>query len=390
MKKNCIGFIFGGDSAENEVSIVTTLGLEKLMKGVSTFTPEFIYISTDNKFFYVKRKDMNVDYFKSENVIKSENEILILHGGDIVYKNRVLNKKLFHLNAIINCCHGGYGENGALAGYMQMCSIPFSTFSSTALGISMDKNLFKHIMKSVGVLVPSWIVIYKKDWKDDKSEVIEKIQGLKFPVIVKPNSSGSSLGITVVKNIDELYSSLDVAFEFDNTLIVEKLVENKVEFNCCVLGGSKEMIVSDVDQIEEKGDMFTFSDKYIGDSSSSKNNTMKSSSKKSVSGMESAKRLLPAPITVSLKDKIQESSAIVFKTLGLSGISRVDFLYDQKKKKLYVGEVNAVPGSLALYFFKNTKIGVLGVINKLINIALEEYNSKVKVDDKFIPKIFRV
>lgn len=389
MKKNIVGFIFGGNSAENEVSVVTTLGIDKIMKGVSNFSPEYIYMSKENKFFYIKRSEMNVDTFKSGDYLKKENEILILHGGDVIFKNHKIKKKLFHLSACVNCCHGGAGEDGNLSGYFNILSIPFSTSSHTALGIAMDKNLFKLAVKSMGILSANWVHFSRYDWQNFKSEIIHKISQLKFPLIVKPNASGSSLGINIARNLDELNSMIDIAFEFDNSVIVEKLIENKTEFNCAVIGNENEIIVSDVDQIEEKGDMFSFQDKYIGNCNDKPVKNVNSSSKKLGGGMESVKRLLPAPISNNLKDKIQETSAKIFKTLGLSGVVRIDFLYDNSKKKLYVGEVNAVPGSLALYFFKNSKIGVLGVINKLINIAKNSSENNVSVNEKFIPKIFR-
>jgi len=395
MQKSYVGFIFGGDSAESDVSVVTALGLEKQIRGTIEFEPVFIYISRQNKFYYVPCNLMNVDTFKNVEYSLRNYEVKLIDGGGVKRIRGLSKKVLFSLDAIVNCCHGGAGENGVLSGYLKMLNIPFSTASHLSLGLAMDKNLFKLVLRSSGILVPNWVYFSSNDYTKNKDEIVSSVIALRFPVIVKPNASGSSLGVTIVSSIEELDEAILVALEFDSSVIVEKLVQNKVEFNCAVLGGGDEIIVSDVDQIENNHDLFSFADKYIG-SNENKNPSQNrqitkiynNHSKKSVKGMESASRLIPAPISSQLTHKIQSMSAEVFKLLGLSGISRVDFLYDKKKKKLYVGEINSVPGSMALYFFSRSKLGCRGVISKLVQIAKNEYKRNKSVSEKFIPKIF--
>lgn len=395
MQKSYVGFIFGGNSAESDVSVVTALGLEKQIRGTIEFEPVFIYISRENKFYYVPCSYMRVDTFKNVADRLRKFEIDFVRGGGVRKVHGLKRKLLFSLDAIVNCCHGGAGENGELSGYFKLLDIPFSTASHLALGLAMDKNLFKLALRSSGILVPSWVYFSGFEYSKNKDEIISKVVALRFPVIVKPNASGSSLGVTIVGSVEELEEAVLVALEFDSSVVVEKLVQNKVEFNCAVLGGGEEIIVSDVDQIENNHNLFSFADKYIGSPSDKGGLQSGQISKigtgnnaKSLKGMESAARLIPAPISDGLTHKIQSVSAQVFKLLRLSGISRVDFLYDKKKKKLYVGEINAVPGSMALYFFSRSKLGCRGVISKLIEIAKSERKRNKSVNEKFIPKIF--
>ena len=389
MQKKYVGFVFGGESAESDVSVVTMLGLEKQLRGVSEFEPIFLYVSKDLDFYLVPSKFMVIDSFKNPQKTLSKFQVVIEKGGIVRRKKSIKKTKLFVLDAVINCMHGGVGESGQMSGLFQVLQIPFSTYSSLAMGLSMNKNLFKLVLRSSGILVPNWVYFSKKDWESGYDKIKEKVAFLRYPVVVKPNASGSSLGVRVVTSEDELDSAINIAFEFDCEVIIEKFVHNKVEFNCAVLGGRDGVIVSDVDEIESNSKLFSFEEKYIGSSSEEK--SQKNSqipNKKTSKGMEFAPRLLPAPISPSLTEKIQEISALVFKTLGLSGISRVDFLYDKKKKKLYVGEINAVPGSMALYFFKKSKLGIHGVISKLVQIAKNEHTKSVIVDKQFVPKIF--
>ena len=390
MLKNYVGFVFGGESAESDVSVVTALGLEKQTRGFCEFEPMFLYVSSDLEFYAVPRDLMKVETFKNPKVQLKKHQVFFEKGGIVRKKNSLTKTKLFVLDAVVNCTHGGYGESGELSGFMKMLDIPFSTFSPLAMALSMNKNLFKTIMRASGILVPNWVYFSKSDWLKNRDELCSKIESMRFPVVVKPNSSGSSLGVVVASSMNELYDGIDVAFKFDSHVIVEKCIQNKVEFNCAVLGDTSSAVVSDIDQIETGGKFFSFNDKYIGNAGSCSETSKNSitEQKKNSKGMEFAPRLLPAPISDSLTQKIQHISADVFKVLGLSGISRVDFLYDKKKKKLYVGEINAVPGSMALYFFRRTKLGVHGVLSKLVKIAKAEHGRKLVLDQKFIPEIF--
>ena len=387
MQKLNVGFVFGGDSAESDVSVISMLIMEKTVRKIIDIEPYYLYLSKQNEFYLIDKNDMVIDTFKEENVKRLKNKIELLKGAKVCIQ-KGLKRKYICIDTIINVTHGGVGENGVLSGYFELLKIKNSTYNHTALGVCMDKNLFKNVARGLNILVPDFTCFSKKEWEENRDYCIDNISALKLPLVVKPNASGSSLGVTVIKDFGELEEAVSVAFEFDNRVIVEKFIMNKVEFNCAVLGDENEVIVSDVDQVLKDSELFSFQDKYIGssDSAPTKNELGSKMGGKSL-GMEGAS-LLPAPIGAGLTKKIQDISAKLFSELGLSGIVRVDFLYDKNKKKLYVGEINSIPGSMALYFFQKSSIGSVGVIKKLIDIGLASQNNKVKIDSKFIPKIF--
>ena len=389
MQTQHIGFVFGGNSPEREVSILTMLQVKRLVGCSSWAVPHYFFLDkTGHGFWHIPSDKLCADLFKCGKLEKVATKVEFVSGGDVFFRGKVIQRKVCHVDAIVNCCHGGFGECGELAGFFKVLGIGFSTSNHVALGLSMDKHLFKCVMKSMGIKTPAWICAKKSDFESDEKaqEMLERmIKKLGEKVIVKPNNSGSSLGVTVPKSKEELLPAIKLAFEFSESVIVEKLVENKIEFNCAVVGGKSGCVASEVDQVITESEMFSFEEKYIG--GEIKPNSKSCASKKGA-GMDNAKRLLPAPISDSLKEKIQQTAKKAFEVLGLGGVARVDFLYDQKSKQLFVGEINAVPGSMALYFFKKSKFDGLSLVRELAQIAIQESNSEKLVSDDFVPKIF--
>ncbi len=385
-----IGFLFGGNSAEREVSIVTMLQVKRIAEISAWAEPHYFFVeSGDCRIFEIDAEDLCPDLFKSKAWQKKAKEVEFLHGGGVKKSGAILQKTMYKLDAVINCCHGGYGESGEFAGFFKVLKIPFSTHSHLALALSMHKHFFKSVMRSAGVLVPRSIFVTKSEFLAPDFETSLKKRLKKFPknVVVKPNDSGSSLGISVATEFGEIMDALSVAFEFSNGCLIEERIENKIEFNCAVVGRNGDTVVSEVDQIESHEKLFSFEEKYIGGGSSvSAKNGARPAGKKC--GMDFAKRCLPAPIDENLKVQIQTTAVKVFEVLGLSGVARVDFLYDEKTHKLFVGEVNAVPGSLALYFFKSSKYDVLWLIEFLVKNAIQESQSEKVIESAFVPKIF--
>ena len=392
MQKKCVGFVFGGASAEREISIVTMLQVKKFASITPSIIPYYFYIDeVSGNFYYLEDKDMiSSTFVTNEKVKEKATKIEFCKNGFVVKRGKLFTKTICKIDAIVNCCHGGIGEGGELAGYFATLNIPFSTTSHTYLGFSMDKNLFKSCMRSWGVKVPDWICFSFYQFNENKDEIIEKVESLGYPLIVKPNASGSSLGITIVNSSSELEEAITVAFEFDDKVIAEKVVKNLVEFNCACLKIDDKIYVSEVDQIEKSDDktIFSFEEKYIGEKDQ---NASKKPAKKAV-GMDNAKRLLPAPISKDMAQKIQKTARLVYENLGASGVARIDFLFDKKKKSLYVGEINAVPGSFGLYFFSGTSIDGISLISAMVKTAIKEHEirtRKLQIKQELIPKIFK-
>ncbi|MBQ9790627.1 MAG: ATP-grasp domain-containing protein [Clostridia bacterium] len=394
-KTRVVGFVFGGDSPESEVSVITMLQMKKFAEMSSWMQAKYFFWDKEgHDFWLIPNGKLAAEIFASGEHKKVSMRVEFGLFGDIFKASGIFRKKVCHVDAVVNCCHGGFGESGELAGLMKCLGIPFSTSNHTALGLSMDKHLFKCAVKTMGIKVPAWVHVTDRDFQTPEvwNSKLEKIKKIGDAWIVKPNDSGSSLGVTVARTEDEIENAVKVAFEFSKSVIIEKLIENKIEFNCGVVGRAGSVVVSEVDQIVSNSEMFSFEDKYIGERGvieHKKNTTRVCGGAKKCAGMAAAKRLLPAPISDDLKTKIQSTATRVFEGLGLSGIARVDFLFDAESQKLFVGEINAVPGSMGIYFFAGSKFDELMLLKKLVDDAEKEQAECLKVKPEFVPKILK-
>jgi D-alanine-D-alanine ligase len=280
----------------------------------------------------------------------------------------------------IFACHGSLGENGKLEAFFEMFGIYSSAGRFDSLAICMNKFLFKQTMKGLDVPVVRGFKLTKKDVKENRERVQMLLKFMKFPVIVKSNNGGSSIGMFVSKNYDEFYENLKSAFEFDEEVLVEKYISNAREFNLAVLGNCDEYEISEIDEPLKEHEILSFSDKYLSGGFGKKSNKMGLGLKNSMAGQS---RRLPADIPEELRNKIRNYAKKIFVSLGLSGIVRIDFLFDEENNKLYVCELNAIPGSLAFYFFKENKILVNKLVQNLINDAMFNKEKNTYFKDEF-------
>ena len=361
--------VFGGDSYEHDISIVTASQIynKTRIDGVNLIK---IYLSKDNRFYFYDSKEFKLTDFKEDN-LKRKNK----HMKEVVFvsgeKNKVFLKNSFRLkeyvcaNDVILACHGGIGENGELVSFFKNLGFGTSAGDVISLGLSMDKFLFKQVMSGLKVPVLAGFKMTKFEFLNEYQKFKYKFNYLGFPLIVKSNKGGSSIGLFVVKNRVELKEKLEMAFEFDDEVLIEKYCDGAREFNVAVIGTIDDFFVSEVDEPMKIHEVLTFADKYV----SGEKSKGKIGSKNS---MVSQKRKLPADISLQLRDKIRGLARKIFVGLKLSGVVRIDFLYSEKNDKVYVCEVNAIPGSLAYYFFEENLITANYLIEKLLDVC--EFN----------------
>ena len=375
--------VFGGKSYEHDISVVTAAQIyNKTRLDSDSLVP--LYISRDNKFYVYRPKKMDIkDFSRSSFNSKGKNFVEVEFVSGV--KNTLFAKTMFGLkefmtaDTAIIACHGGLGENGKLVAFLEMMGISSSSGSSTALGISMNKFLFKQVMKGLDIPTVRGIRVTKTDYEKRREEIEFKLRFLKFPVVIKQNNGGSSIGLFVAENIDEFHSKMQDAFEFDDEILIERYIANTREFNVALIGTSDDFIVSEIDEPLKQSEILSFADKYLsGGGKGKKVNTGKNS-------MASQVRKLPADISDELERKIKKFASKIFENLGLTGVVRIDFLYDEANNKLYVCEVNAVPGSLSYYFFKENNIHMNNLVKRLDKIA--EKNKEIFFNGDFCTKI---
>lgn len=379
--------VFGGKSYEHDISVVTASQIYKRTKLTDIRLIPF-YISRQNKFFIYESDDFCISDFSIEKFSKNKRKFkevcFVTNENNIIFtKTRFGLKEYLKAEIAIFACHGASGENGKLISIFENVNISTSAGSFDALAVCMNKYLFKQTMKGLKIPVVPGFKITKYEFENENEIIEKKLVHLKFPVVIKPNNGGSSIGLFVCENSSDFYNKLEEAFEFDNEILVEKYISNTREFNVALLGTSSEFIVSEVDEPLKKHEVLSFSDKYL-ESDTNKGDKLTGPVKNS---MASSCRKFPAEIDEDLKNKLQKTAKLIFSNLNLSGVVRIDFLYDEENDKIYVCEVNSIPGSLAFYFFNDKKLILNDFVTKLIDIAKQNRDNFSKVNEEFLTKI---
>ncbi len=396
-----IGFIFGGKSAEHEVSVITAMQI------ISAYTKEEcnvlpIFLDKSNNWFVFDAKKVALSDFARDKLdAKIFTPVRLDKGERCLILQRGKRAEKIKLDACVNLCHGGLGENGQLVGEFEACGIPISSGDSSGLGVAFDKVLSKFLCAADGIPVLPCVWFFKDEWENAPTKIIGELNRMKFPLIVKPARQGSSIGISRVNNATELVSAVRVAFEFDNKVLVEHAIENAREFNCSALGmAGDDVMISDVDEPIKKHQFLSFEDKYIGDAKGAsiskfcdakdagddKGGDLKGGIKGGALSASGGRTYLK---DAKLAKKVRELTAQAFRLHGLRGVCRVDFLFDPKRKKLYLNEINTIPGSLAFYFWTRAGMNTIAFVDRLIKIAKTANARKAELKDEYITKLLK-
>lgn len=380
-----VGVIFGGESVEHEVSIISAVqAMYKMDSSKYEIIP--IYISKDRE-WYTGEILKEMETYKDLNLLKryTKNVVLTTKDNSFILQN----KKGFRgivkeLDLVFPIVHGTNVEDGALQGYLRTIGIPFVGSDVSASAIAQDKVFQRLIWEKEDIPMPKLVWFYDTDYTTDKDSVMEKINSLKYPLIVKPATLGSSIGIGTAKNEEELIEKIDEAIRYDKKIVVEEMIPNLTEVNISVLGNSTNASVSELERVLTDNDLLTFEDKYIsgGKKSGLKQGTYSK-------GMASTDRIIPADISDKLKEEIKGYALKAFKALGMSGVVRIDFLVDSKKDKAYINEVNACPGSLSFYLWDKVGKDYPELLDEMINIAIKDYKTRTNKVHSFDSNILQ-
>jgi len=385
MDKKNILLVFGGNSFEHDISIITALTINNKAK-FCDYNILPCYLSKNNEWFLFLKNNLNIKMFKDFKNNFKENGFVEASfiKENIVYKKGLFLKKI-HIEAVVNCCHGGVGENGTLTAFFGMYNIPFSSGSLLAQAVGMDKVISKYIFNELNIITVKSFHFTKDDFINNKEWVINKVKKLSYPVILKPSTLGSSIGIEIAKNENEFLNSMEVALQFDNTILVEKAILNGMrEYNVACIRKGNEVIVSDIDKPKRKDEILSFKDKYIGDEKIENNQKIKG---KKMSGSYIENNISCDDLTQKQIIRLKEIASKVYNELGLFGVVRIDFIMDNKNK-IYLNEINTVPGSLSYFYFipkhfKNMK----EFINCLVENAKYGQMIKDNINKEYITKL---
>ena len=226
----------------------------------------------------------------------------------------------------------------------------------------------KQIMASENIPIVKYTWFFDNEYLEDSDKILKNIKDLGYPVVVKPATLGSSVGINFVKSEKDIESAIEEAISYDTKIVVEKAVSNLLEVNASVLGNYEYQKVSPLEEVMGLDEILSFTDKYLSNSKT----------KGSTKGMAQTSRIVPARISDKLTNDIKETSKKVFRLLNMSGVCRIDYLIDKSNNKFYVNEPNTIPGSLAFYLWKEDGMSYTELLDEIISIAINEYKNKSK------------
>lgn len=369
-----VGVIFGGESVEHEVSIITAV---QAMNFINSQKYEVVPIYIDKKRnWYTGELLREMETYKDlENIGNYAKEVTLTRKDD----EFILQKKHGIFKGVVNTIdvafpivHGKGVEDGSLSGYLETIGIPYVGPSMLGASIGQDKVVQKQVLAAADVPVVNYTWFYDQEYLEDEETILKNIKKLGYPVIVKPARLGSSVGITVAKNEKEVKDAIDEAIKYDEKIVVEKMISNLLELDCAVLGSNNKMECSLIGEMMTKNDFLTFEDKYIGNGGKK---GPKNGNKISTSGFK-----IPADVDKEIEEKIYAEAQKAFRALNLSGVTRFDFLVNKKTKEVFVNEPNTIPGCLAFFFFTPKGKKYPKLLDELINGAIKEYkNSQKKV-----------
>ena len=351
MKKK-IALIFGGRSVERDISVITAVQTYKALDDKRyAVVPIFIYEGD----FYTGNLKTLKDFAP---FVPTAHKKLALVGGTFcqLKKNKLI--PVVKPDVVVNCCHGGEGENGTIAGLLEFNGLAHTSPSVLPSALCMDKAESKIVFDSLFVNTAKGKSFFRQDYEENKEEILNNIENrIDYPMIVKPAHLGSSIGINVATDKDELQFACDVAVEFDDKILVEHRLVGIVEVNCACFRNGNELVISETEQPLSKSDFLTFAEKY------------------STGKLSGGGHIIPAEIG-NLNQQIKEITALLYEKLELDGVVRFDYLVDVEREKIYINEVNTVPGSLAYYLFEKVGISFGEMLDKIIENAESKFLDK--------------
>lgn len=382
-----LGVIFGGESVEHEVSIISAVqAMYKLDNEKYDVVP--IYITKDRQ-WYTGEALKDIETYQDLDLLKrySKNVVLYEQNGRFLLQSKKFPRRIVkEIDMVLPIVHGTNVEDGVLQGYLQSIGIPFVGGDVYASVVGQDKIFMKQVFTCENLPITDYVWFYDVEYNDDNQAILDKVEKLGYPVIIKPCTLGSSVGITIAKNRDELKEAIDTAIGYDNRIVVEKVVDNLMELNISVLGNYENQQVSAIEQVIPTDTFLTYADKYLG---SGKTKGKVSGKFKTSKGIVSTNRVVPAKIEDSLKKEVEDIAVRAFKSLKSSGVVRIDFLVDTKKNKVYVNEVNNIPGSLSFYLWEPIGKDYSELLDDMINIGIKDYKHRIAKTHSFETNILK-
>ena len=388
MKKLRVGVLFGGRSGEHEVSLLSAASvLNAIDKDKYEVVP--IGITKEGRWLTAEH---------AERLLTGQHEARPLRAGDpevtpgaavlekgeavvvppepvrrerglVPFQSEAMTRRAsdraINVDVIFPVLHGTFGEDGTIQGLLELADIPYVGAGVLGSAAGMDKDIMKSLFRAAGLPIVKHVTFLRSEWEVNPKKVQKTVESkLKYPVFVKPANLGSSVGITKAHNRKELPACIDEAAKFDRKIIVEEGVggakKKAREIECSVLGNDQPQasVPGEIVPIKE---FYDYAAKYLD---------------------EGSELVIPAKLTKSETRKVQQLATAAFQAVDCSGLARVDFLMDPKTRKIYLNEINTMPGFTAISMYPKlwaaTGVSYPDLIDRLIQLGLERHAEKMK------------
>jgi len=379
--KSTIGVFFGSKSPEHDVSIITATQVIQALRAMD-FSVVPVYVSSEGSFYLGPDTDNSesetlatVPYFRDnpeENIGQLPAYQLLtqdLDSGLTFQAETMLTTTTVDIDIAFPCFHGPHGEDGALHGLFDLADIPVVGCGQAASTVAMDKALTKLLYQQFDISTTEFIYFTSSEWDTFAEKIQEDLKYFSFPLFVKPARAGSSIGITRVEDEGNLPEAIEEAFSYDNKVVVEEGVDDVADLTVA-LAGNDNPEVSEVQESRFASDFFSYDEKYIEDGGAQ------------IGGADK-QVIIPADIEKDERKAVRQTAVEVFTNFELSGIARVDFLFDRETRQIYANEINTLPGTLYKHLWEESGTSFSQLLRKLIRSAKQTHQEKTELSYVF-------
>jgi len=387
MKKLRVGILFGGRSGEHEISLLSAASVFKAIDpnkyevvpiGI-TKDGRWLTASDAERLLHGKAGDGSRPTLRAGDPDTTASAAVLQNGEAVVFPPephkssmtpfqtdtpvRRASDRAINVDVIFPVLHGTFGEDGTIQGLLELADIPYVGAGVLGSAAGMDKDIMKSLFRAAGLAIVKHVTVLRSEWESSPKKVQKLVESkLKYPVFVKPANLGSSVGISKARDRKELGPAIGEAAKFDRKIVIEEGVggkKNKArEIECSVLGNDKPE-ASVPGEIVPSAEFYDYSAKYLD---------------------EGSQLIIPAKLTKAETKKVQDLAIAGFRAVDCSGLARVDFLMDPKSRKIYLNEINTMPGftSISMYpkLWAASGVGYSELIDRLIQLGLDRHAEK--------------
>jgi D-alanine-D-alanine ligase len=360
MSKNRIGVFFGGRSGEHEVSLLSARSVINALD-LDRYEVHEIGITKSGEWLAGPEA---LKAFEAGDISGLVPVVIIPEPGKfILYRRRVgeVFEPYLELDMAFPVLHGTFGEDGSLQGLLELAEIPYVGAGVLGSAVAMDKGLFKHVMRATGLPVLDWIVVTDVEFHADMDTVLDQAEAIgPYPLFTKPANMGSSVGITRCENRSDLVEGVQEALQYDRRILIEQgITAREIEFSVL---GNEDPIASIAGEIVPSDVFYSYKAKYVDDDS---------------------ELIIPAVIAQDIAESAQHIAIEAYKAIDCAGMARVDFLLEHETDRLYLNEINTIPGftKISMYpkLWEATGLPYAELLDRLVDLGLQRHAQRVKL-----------